>query len=56
MLLRQKPTNPNKYYITKNEESQVLQHNGFIPKYIWNECFYFEKSVELNDFLKVVKN
>jgi len=52
MLLRQKPSNPQLYYITYNTESQELQQHGFIPKYFWEDKFYFTKTEKLINFLE----
>lgn len=52
MLLRQKPSNPQLYYICNEEKSQELQQSNFHPMYLWEHEFYFKLTDKLNEHLK----
>ena len=53
MLIRQTPKNKEKYIIVDSKVSQILQENGFYPKYIDNEFIYYVKSKELIEFMSM---
>lgn len=52
MILRQKPKNPQSYYITDSTTSQELHKNDFYPKYFYDKEFYFKKNKRLLIYLK----
>ena len=51
MLIRQTPKNKEKYIIVDSKVSQILQENGFCPKYMDNEFIYYVKSDEIVEFM-----
>ena len=51
MLIRQTPKNKEKYIIVDSKVSQILQENGFCPKYMDNETIYYVKSDEIVEFM-----
>ena len=51
MLIRQTPKNKEKYIIVDSKVSQILQENGFYPKYMDNEAIYYVKSDEIVEFM-----
>ena len=51
MLIRQTPKNKEKYIIVDSKVSQILQENGFCPKYMDNEAIYCVKSDEIIEFM-----
>ena len=51
MLIRQTPKNKEKYIIVDSKVSQILQENGFCPKYMDNEAIYHVKSDEIVEFI-----
>ena len=51
MLIRQTPKNKEKYIIVNSKVSQILQENGFYPKYMDNEAIYYVKSDEIVEFM-----
>ena len=51
MLIRQTPKNKEKYIIVDSKVSQILQENGFCPKYMDNESIYYVKSDEIIEFM-----
>ena len=51
MLIRQTPKNKEKYIIVDSEVSQILQENGFYPKYMDNEAIYYVKSDKIVEFM-----
>ena len=52
MLIRQTPKNKEKYIIVGSKVSQILQENGFYPKYMDNEAIYYVKSDKIVEFIK----
>ena len=52
MLIRQTPKNKEKYIIVDSKVSQILQENGFYPKYMDNETIYYVKSDKIIKFIK----
>jgi len=52
MLIRQKPSNPQLYYIVLSEESQELHKNNFYPKYFYEGKYYYEKTRELIKYME----
>ena len=52
MLIRQTPKNKEKYIIVDSKVSQILQENGFYPKYMDNEAIYYVKSDKIIEFIK----
>ena len=52
MLIRQTPKNKEKYIIVDSKVSQILQENGFYPKYMDNEAIYYVKSDKIVEFIK----
>ncbi|MDD4804707.1 MAG: hypothetical protein PHN69_06110 [Candidatus Pacebacteria bacterium] len=52
MLLRQKPSNPQLYYICNETKSQELQQNNFHPMYLYEHEFYFKLTDKLKEYLK----
>lgn len=51
MLIRRTPKNKEKYIIVDSKVSQILQENGFCPKYMDNEAIYYVKSDEIVEFM-----
>lgn len=51
MLIRQTPKNKEKYIIVDSKVSQILQENGFCPKYMDNESIYYVKSDKIVEFM-----
>ena len=51
MLIRQTPKNKEKYIIVDSKVSQILQENGFCPKFMDNEAIYYVKSDEIVEFM-----
>lgn len=51
MLIRQTPKNKEKYIIVDSKVSQILQENGFCPKYMDSEAIYYVKSDEIVEFM-----
>ena len=51
MIIRQTPKNKEKYIIVDSKVSQILQENGFCPKYMDNESIYYVKSDEIIEFM-----
>ena len=51
MIIRQTPKNKEKYIIVDSKVSQILQENGFYPKYMDNEAIYYVKSDEIIEFM-----
>lgn len=51
MLIRKTPKNKEKYIIVDSKVSQILQENGFCPKYMDNEVIYYVKSDEIVEFM-----
>lgn len=51
MLLRQKPSSLENYYILNNEKSQYLQQLGFSPLYFYDGNYYYRKSKEIEAYL-----
>ena len=51
MLIRKTPKNKEKYIIVDSKVSQILQENGFYPKYMDNEAIYYVKSDEIVEFM-----
>lgn len=51
MIIRQTPKNKEKYIIVDSKVSQILQENGFYPKYMDNEAIYYVKSDEIVEFM-----
>ena len=51
MLIRQTPKNKEKYIIVDSKVSQILQENGFCPKYMDMEFIYYVKSDEIIEFM-----
>ena len=51
MLIIQTPKNKEKYIIVDSKVSQILQENGFCPKYMDNEAIYYVKSDEIVEFM-----
>ena len=52
MIIRQTPKNKEKYIIVDSKVSQILQENGFYPKYMDNEAIYYVKSDKIVEFIK----
>lgn len=51
MLIRQTPKNKENYIMVDSKISQILQENGFCPKYMDNEFIYYVKSNEIIEFM-----
>lgn len=51
MLIRQTPKNKEKYIIVNSKVSQILQENGFCPKFMDMEFIYYVKSDEIIEFM-----
>lgn len=51
MLIRQTPKNKEKYIIVDSKVSQILQENGFCPKFMDMEFIYYVKSDEIIEFM-----
>ena len=52
MLIIQTPKNNEKYIIVDSQVTQILQENGFYPKYMDNEAIYYVKSDKIIKFIK----
>lgn len=52
MLFLQKPKNPHLYCIVNSEQSQILHKNNFIPKYFYDNMYYYVKTKELIEFME----
>jgi hypothetical protein len=51
MLIRQTPKNKENYIMVDSKVSQILQENGFYPKYMDDEFIYYVKSDEIIEFM-----
>lgn len=52
MIIRQTPKNKENYIMVNSKVSQILQENGFYPKYMDNEAIYYVKSDKIVEFIK----
>ena len=51
MIIRQTPKNKENYIMVNSNTSQILQENGFFPKYMDDEFIYYVKSDEIIKFM-----
>ena len=53
MLLIQKPSNEKYYKIGNMALNDFLQSVGQIPKYFWENCFYYEPTDDLFNAINI---
>lgn len=51
MIIRQTPKNKENYIMVDSKVSQILQENGFCPKFMDMEFIYYVKSDEIIEFM-----
>jgi hypothetical protein len=52
MIIRQTPSNKEKYIIVDSETSNILYMSGFNPKYIDNKYIYYVKNERILTFME----
>lgn len=56
MLLRQKPNNISQFVsVTDKNLFTTLHQHGYIPLYLYDGIYYFEKNIEIENFIKQYK-
>jgi hypothetical protein len=51
VIILGKPKNLKKYIIVNETNNEILQKNGFIPKFKSDGLFYYKKNAEIQEFL-----
>lgn len=52
MILRQKPQNPDLYYIVDEPTHLKWSSLGLFPTHLWQGKFYYRITKELNEIIK----
>ncbi|MEG1353696.1 MAG: hypothetical protein RR255_00240 [Bacilli bacterium] len=51
MVIRATPKDTSNYVIADSELADILQRNGFHPKYMDMEYLYFVRTIEIEKFM-----